>query len=176
MESSLRAYDRVADRIRLHRQVDKRSVILVEGPADRRLVKRLVADRAAVVFMGNTRDDVLAAARDSVKLGLDRVVCVVDRDFDDAVADAKAEGLPVVGYDGADLEDMLAHSPSLDRLLGELAKTSSDPLAVQTRCSCTLGSRAHTSLACDDSTHCEDGHLRLTLSTFQRKSAKTSLS
>lgn len=124
MQSSLRAYDRLADRIKLHRQVDKRSVVVVEGPADRRLIRRLLPDHAVVVFVNDSRDNVLLTASELGKLGLEGVACLVDRDFDDAVENAQARGLPVVGYDGADLEDMLAHSPAMHRLLGELASES----------------------------------------------------
>jgi hypothetical protein len=120
VESSLREFDRVADRIRLHRQVDSRSVVVVEGPSDRRLVTGVIPEDAVVVFEGGTRDAVLAAARELVALQMDRLACVVDRDFDDAVAQAHAEGLPVVAYDGADLEEMLVHSPAMHRMLGEL--------------------------------------------------------
>jgi hypothetical protein len=121
VESSLRAYDRVADRVRLHRQVDNRSTVVVEGPSDRRLIEDLIPKDAVVVFIGGTRDEVLRAASDFATLQLEHVACLVDRDFDDAVADAQAAGHPVVAYDGADLEDMLAHSPALIRMLGELA-------------------------------------------------------
>jgi len=120
MESSLRAYDRLADRIRLHRQVDERFVVVVEGPSDRRLVERLIPSSSATVFIGNSRDHVLEAADDLRRFDLDRVACVVDRDFDDRVAATQAAGLPVVSYDGADLEDMLAHSPAMERMIGEL--------------------------------------------------------
>lgn len=120
MESSLRAYDRLADRIRLHRQVDERFVVVVEGPSDRRLVERLIPSSSATVFIGNSRDHVLEAADDLRRFDLDRVACVVDRDFDGRVAATQAAGLPVVSYDGADLEDMLAHSPAMERMIGEL--------------------------------------------------------
>lgn len=121
MESSLRPYDRLADRIRLHRQVDQRSAVVVEGPSDERLVKGLIASDAVVVFVSGSRNEALVAASELRGLSVDRMASLVDRDFDDAVDQAQAAGDPVVAYDGADLEDMLAHSPAFERVLGELA-------------------------------------------------------
>lgn len=121
MDSSLRAYDRIADRIKLHRQVDSRSTIVVEGPSDRRLITDLIPNEAVVVFVGGTRDEVLRTANDLVRLEIDRAACLVDRDFDAAVGLAITAGHPLVTYDGADLEDMLMASPAAPRMLGELA-------------------------------------------------------
>lgn len=121
LESSLRRYDRIADRIRAHRQVDARPVLVVEGGSDERLATSVLPEGSVVFFRGNTRSVVLEVAERSGPLGIDRIACLVDRDFDDVVADAEARGLPVLAYDGADLEDMLLQSPSGVRAVEELA-------------------------------------------------------
>jgi hypothetical protein len=118
---ALREYDSLADRIRLHRQADPRSVIVVEGMSDHRLLRTLVTDSQAVVFVGGTRSAVLGVASSNALANFDRLVCIVDRDFDDVVAEAIDEGFPVVAYDGADVEDMLMGSPSGIRLIEEFA-------------------------------------------------------
>lgn len=118
---SLRAYDRLADRLRLHRQADSRPIVVVEGESDRRLVRDVVGDGEAAMFVGEGRSGVLAVASAMKGMGIDRVVCLVDRDFDDLVEVAIAAALPVVAYDGADLEDMLMGSPSALRAIEELA-------------------------------------------------------
>lgn len=119
--SSLREYDRLPDRLRLHRQADPRAILVVEGESDRRLMREVVGDSAAVVFVGGTRVDVLAVAAAVSPMGIDRVACMVDRDFDDLVQAAIDIDLPVVAYDGADLEDMLMWSPAARRAIEELA-------------------------------------------------------
>lgn len=119
--SSLRAYDRLADRLRLHRQADSRPIVVVEGDSDRRLLQDVVGDEAAVVFVGGTRTEVLAAAFELERMNVNRVVCIVDHDFDDVVQAAIDAGLPVVAYDGADVEDMLMASPAARRAIEELA-------------------------------------------------------
>ncbi|MEA2275314.1 MAG: hypothetical protein QOC78_274 [Solirubrobacteraceae bacterium] len=123
-ESSLRAYDRIADRIKLHRQADDRATVVVEGPSDERFVDALLEQRA-VIFVAGTRSAVIDVTEEaSRRLSVTRLVGVVDRDFDDIVAGAEAAGLPMVAYDGADLEDMLLHSPAGNRLIEEMASSS----------------------------------------------------
>lgn len=119
--TSLRNYDRLADRIRLHRQVDGRPVLVTEGYSDRRLVADLLPEGAAAMFVGGTRSEVLAVADFALKSQIDRIACLVDRDFDDAVSEAEQRGLPIVVYDGGDLEDMLLGSPAGERAINELA-------------------------------------------------------
>jgi hypothetical protein len=119
-ERGLRDFDSLPDRIRLHRQADPRSVVVVEGCSDKRLLRTILSEADAVTFVGGTRATVLDVACSETVAGLDRIVCLVDRDFDDVVAEAIADGQPVVSYDGADLEDMLIGSPAAARLVEEL--------------------------------------------------------
>lgn len=115
--------DRIADRIRLHRQVDSRPVIVVEGKSDQRFVGRVISADLIVTFIAGTRSAVIAAAADVAAMRLHRVACVVDRDFDDLVALAESAHLPIAPYDGADLEGMLWSTPALDDLIQELGST-----------------------------------------------------
>jgi hypothetical protein len=93
----------------------------VEGGSDKRLVEGVLVNEEVVVFVAGTRSKVLDVAERSIILKIDRIACLVDRDFDDAVEIAEAAGWPVISYDGGDLEDMLARSPALARVIDELA-------------------------------------------------------
>ncbi len=112
--------DRVADRIKLHRQVDSRPAVVVEGKSDQRFVARVLSADQLVTFIAGTRAAVLQAAADVASLRLTSVACVVDRDFDDLVAVAESDGLPIVPYDNADLESMLWSTAAMDALIEEL--------------------------------------------------------
>ena len=120
MISSLKEFDRIADRIKLARQQDPRSAVIVEGPTDRLFLARILPEVALEVYVAGSRRDVLEAADDVVHLHIERVACVVDRDFDDEVSLAESRGLPVATYDNADLEAMLWFSTALDDLVQEV--------------------------------------------------------
>jgi hypothetical protein len=118
--SSLYAFDRIADRIKQARQVSSAPAVVVEGKGDRRFLSRLSALRDADVYIAGTRDRVLTTAHDVVQLSLSRVVCVVDRDFDDVVSQAEVDLAVLIAYDNADLEAMLWTSAALEALLEEV--------------------------------------------------------
>jgi hypothetical protein len=118
-DGDLRGVDRLPDRIRLHRQADSRAVVVVEGRKDELFVGRLMPGKVAI-FPAGTRDEVIRAARRLRDLELDQVSCVLDRDFDDEVIAAEANGLPIVPYDDADLEAMLWWSPVLSDVVEEI--------------------------------------------------------
>jgi hypothetical protein len=122
MTQSLRDFDNLADRIRLHRQVRKTPLLIVEGVTDKRLLERLLNLPGTDIFIASTRQVALDVAKRLTEYGVGLVAAVVDRDFDDTVAQAEANGLPVVAYDGADLESMLLTTSALDTLLSELAR------------------------------------------------------
>ena len=106
-----------AGRIRLHRQVDPRPVALFEGEPDRLVFERTVSRQGATCFVLGPRYLVLEVASTLHEWGLDRAVCIVDRDFDDVVAQFEVRGVPIAAYDGGDLEHMLWESSALDDLL-----------------------------------------------------------
>lgn len=120
MASSLAEYDFIADRIKLARQMDRRAVAVVEGHSDAGFLKRIATTWDLAIYVGSTRKIVIGAAEDCAKLNLTRVACIVDRDFDDIVADKEAQNLPIYAYDSADLESMIWHSATLDYLVEEL--------------------------------------------------------
>lgn len=117
---SLRNYDSVADRIRHSRQSDKRSVVVVEGPSDQRLLDRLTAKRWAI-YPAGTRNVVIDSVERALKLGIDRLAGLIDRDFDDAADSAASKGLPIVSYEEADLEAALMMHDWFDAMILELA-------------------------------------------------------
>jgi Protein of unknown function (DUF4435) len=118
---TLRSFDNLADRLRLHRQVDQGLLLVVEGESDKRFCEDMLSDLSPTVFVAGTRKTALETASGVRRHGLRAVVCVVDRDFDDVVAHAEANGDPVAVYDGADLEAMLCLTNALPRLISEMA-------------------------------------------------------
>jgi hypothetical protein len=115
--------DDIIGRIRLHRQVDHGPVVLVEGSMngspDRKVLKKLSV--FCQVFPVGPRALVLDALNLAIGLGLEPIFALVDRDFDDVVANAVDDGLPVIAYDDADLESMLWNSSALECVLESLA-------------------------------------------------------
>lgn len=118
--SSLRDFDCIADRIKLARQLDQRSVLVVEGKSDRRVALRVLPAPSPEFYIAGTRQVVLDAATDVVRLQIERVACVVDRDFDDVVSAREGQGEPLAVYDNADLEAMLWYSSTLEEMIDEI--------------------------------------------------------
>ncbi len=115
--------DRLSDRIRLHRQARPDTpIVIVEGGPDKRFVERLLgASHTLDIFPAGPRPELFRAAREAREMGIDRLACIVDRDFDDAVDRHRNDGLPLVAYDGADLEGMLWSTEAYDEWLSEIA-------------------------------------------------------
>ncbi|MEU0378497.1 hypothetical protein ABZ093_14525 [Streptomyces cyaneofuscatus] len=120
---SLREFDFIADRIRLNRQGDKRPVIILEGPSDRRVLERSFPDQEASYFVAGTRNVALSAAAQLTEWGKEYFTCIVDRDFDDMVGEADAGSTCIHPYDNADLEAMLAVSKAGIDLILELGSS-----------------------------------------------------
>ncbi|MEU1051731.1 hypothetical protein [Streptomyces sp. NPDC005876] len=115
---SLRELDRLEDRIRLHRQRDKRPVVIVEGPSDVRILQRAFQGKDIAYFPASTRSVALEAAEKLEAWTQENFACVVDRDFDDVVDDAEQRLRTVHPYENADMEAMLVLSRAgLDLLL-----------------------------------------------------------
>ncbi|MEV4744816.1 hypothetical protein AB0K21_00430 [Streptosporangium sp. NPDC049248] len=117
---SLREYDRLADRIRQHRQVDKSPVIITEGPSDVRLLSNAFRQKWQY-FPASTRSIALDAAKTLHEWRFARWACVVDRDFDDEVAGLERLGIPLHPYENADLEAMLSVTDAYTNFLSEFA-------------------------------------------------------
>ncbi|MFD9722777.1 hypothetical protein [Streptomyces sp. NPDC059072] len=120
---SMREMDRVADRIRLHRQSDKRPVVIVEGPSDQRMLSRAFSDQDFSYFSAGTRNLAINASLTLVGWGLQGVACVVDRDFDDVVMQSTEASQAVHPYENADMESMLLVSRVGADMLQELGST-----------------------------------------------------
>jgi hypothetical protein len=119
LQGSLRDFDRPADRIRQHRQADKRPVVVLEGISDERLIKE--AFRGAIAtFPVGTRAVALETGRQLYSWSIKRFSCVVDRDFDSAIDEYLKQGVPVHAYENADLEAMLYFSDALRLLVQEV--------------------------------------------------------
>lgn len=115
--SDLRAYDRPADRIRLHRQVDRRPLLVLEGPSDERFCGRVLADYSFGSFPVGSRSAVVVCVTELVGAGLPAVLGLVDRDFIEGPDEAGLSALAY--YDGADLEGMLIATGAFDELVSE---------------------------------------------------------
>lgn len=120
---SLRELDRLADRVRLHRQRDQRPILIVEGPSDVRILQRAFADQDIVYFPATTRSLALEAAEKLEEWRQANFACVVDRDFDVAVEEAEQRLHSVHPYENADMEAMLAVSKAGIDLLLEIGSS-----------------------------------------------------
>ncbi|UUU23565.1 DUF4435 domain-containing protein [Streptomyces sp. DSM 40750] len=119
---SIREYDRLADRIRLHRQIDKNPVIIVEGPSDVLMLNRAFPHEWTY-FPAGTRPVALQAVRELHGWNTQKFIGVVDRDFDDDVQECEKQGLPLLPYENADIEAMLANGKAYLALLNELGSS-----------------------------------------------------
>ncbi|MGW3502813.1 hypothetical protein ACWDMY_19190 [Streptomyces globisporus] len=119
----MRDYDRLADRVRLHRQVDKRPVLIVEGPSDERILGRAFGEDVSY-FAAGSRNSALEESEKLHNWKQDYFVCVVDRDFDDTVKEYEDRQLPLHTYENADLEAMLAVSNVTAALIAEFGSAS----------------------------------------------------
>jgi hypothetical protein len=127
--NSMRELDSLADRIRLHRQRDKRPVAIVEGQSDKRVLQRSFGDQSYFYFEAGTRSIALEAASKLHSWGQDYFICVVDRDFDDAVEEMARSGVPLHPYFSADLEAMLSIAGAAAEILEEIG--SSEKIAAR---------------------------------------------
>nr|WP_163016860.1 DUF4435 domain-containing protein [Streptomyces chartreusis] len=120
---SLRDLDRLADRVRLHRQRDQRPFLIVEGPSDARVLQRAFHDKDIAYFPAATRSLALEAAEKLEEWKQDHFACVVDRDFDHEVEAAEKRLNSIHSYENADMEAMLAVSKAGYDLLLEIGSS-----------------------------------------------------
>lgn len=102
--NSLRALDRVEDRLRQHRQVVKEPFVIVEGPDDKLVLREHIQD--STIFPAGGRVNVLRAARTLADWGIHAVIGVIDLDFDEPADLKEVENL-IYPYTQRDLEGML---------------------------------------------------------------------
>lgn len=118
--ASIRDFDSPADRIKAHRQADSRGVLLVEGPADKRLLTRVASERL-VAFICGTRNNVKEVLSRTRDIAVDRVAGLIDRDFDDYYEMECSPDPLMFTFSGADLEAHLIEGPWFEDLLEEIA-------------------------------------------------------
>jgi hypothetical protein len=119
---TLRELDRVEDRIRQHRQVEKSApIILVEGTGDKNVLEPLLPD--VQLFSTDGRTNALHAATKLQEWGVRNYVAVVDRDFD-GDSEFEALGNIVYPYLGRDLEGMLITLGALHLILRHQSSAS----------------------------------------------------
>jgi hypothetical protein len=114
--SSLRDFDRVEDRIRQHRQVEKVAVVIVEGPDDLLVLKHHIPE--GLIFPADGKRNALRAVNALRDWGIRGVRAVVDADFDEQEPDAC-----VLLYEQRDLEAMLIDLGSLASVLEHQGST-----------------------------------------------------
>lgn len=115
--SSLRDFDRVEDRIRQHRQVEKRAVVLVEGPDDLLVLKHHIP--VELIFPADGKRNVLRAVDSLNEWRITGVRAVIDADFDQSRDDEV-----VLAYDQRDLEAMLIELGALASVLEHQGSTA----------------------------------------------------
>ena len=77
--SSLRDYDRPADRIRQHRQASDAPILIVEGAADRLVLRPHLP--GVEIFPADGRTNAVSASIQLLAWSLPCFACVTDRDF-----------------------------------------------------------------------------------------------
>jgi hypothetical protein len=118
--SSLQKFDRVADRVRHHRQATNKPLILVEGPDDLLTLRPVLM--GVDIFPANGKKNALAASVTLAEWKVERFACVVDQDLEGQ------SGPPELGdryhpYLEADLEAMLIVMGVLEHLLSHEGST-----------------------------------------------------
>ncbi|MEQ8837787.1 MAG: hypothetical protein RID07_13360, partial [Lacipirellulaceae bacterium] len=108
--TSVRELDRVEDRIRQHRQVEARPILIVEGPDDLHLLRGHLPDVA--IFPADGRRNVVRATETLRASSVCGIRGLIDADFE-AIPD---EGW-VLTYEARDLEGMLIRLGVLSNLL-----------------------------------------------------------
>lgn len=108
--TSLREYDRVEDRIRQQRQVEKGPILIVEGPDDLSVLKSHLNSKN--IFPASGKENVLKAMRTLEEWGTKGVRGLVDSDFD-----GDPEDPCIITYLGRDLEGMIIKIGGLAHLL-----------------------------------------------------------
>ncbi|MEU8464736.1 hypothetical protein [Streptomyces sp. NPDC029003] len=93
-------------------------MIITEGPSDERILRRAFGE-GAVYFAAGSRSTALEQSRTLHSWRQGYFLSIVDRDFDDTVADFESENIPIHAYENADLEAMLCVSAASAELLAE---------------------------------------------------------
>ena len=101
---TLRDYDSLSDRVRMHVRASDECFIIVEGPDDELVLKHHL--RNVQFFPAAGKPNAIVAARELLRLGISDFACVTDADFDDLSTYADIEDVHYP-YEGADLEAML---------------------------------------------------------------------
>lgn len=96
--------------------------MIVEGPSDVSLLDRSFPHEWTY-FPAGTRSVALQAVRDLNGWNTKGFIGVVDRDFDDEVWECEEQGLPLLPYENADIEAMLASGKAYSALLDELGSS-----------------------------------------------------
>lgn len=105
--------------MRQHRQVFSGPIVLIEGPADKRVLEPHLAE--AALFPADGRNNVLRAAEQLHEWGLSLYVGIIDADF--GPEDQSSNHGSVICYEKRDLEAMLIELGVLGSLLDHLGST-----------------------------------------------------
>lgn len=119
INSSMRDFDRIEDRLRQHRQVDSRALVIVEGPGDDLVLRQHLPDVA--IFSADGKRNVLRAMEAMGSWNIRGVRGVIDADFDEADNDQADDR--VIFYEKRDLEGMLISLGVLSSLLEHQGST-----------------------------------------------------
>lgn len=106
--------------MRLHRQVDKSALVIVEGKSDERFLKKAFPSARATYFPAGSRTIATSAAIQLKEWSQQYYLCVVDRDFDTHIEEVEAKGAAIYAYENADLEAMAAVSGAAIDIIEEL--------------------------------------------------------
>ena len=122
--SDLVKYDSLAGRIKLHRQNDRRPIIVTEGNTDGNFLRHVLSSTNVTVFVAGDRRRALRTISELSSFSLEKIACVVDQDFEDDLSALEISGLPIACYDNADMESMIWQSQALESVIRENATQS----------------------------------------------------
>lgn len=121
MNGSLRDFDSPADRIRQHKNANADLVMVVEGPADARLLSPLLPQ--VVVFPVSGKANAISVTNQLREWDVENFLTLTDRDFDDKSVYTPHENYHIQ-YAGADMESMLVELGVLADVLDNLGSSS----------------------------------------------------
>lgn len=113
--------DIVAEIIML-RAADNKTILILEGETDRKLLSFFTDDTACEIVVGHGRKKVLLAIENVRAQALEGILCVVDSDYDEFLGQC-ASADDVIVTEEHDIEIILLKSSALEKLLKESGST-----------------------------------------------------
>lgn len=120
-ESSLRKHNNIPGRLFQRSKAESRAILVVEGPADERLLRQVGVE--CEIYIAQGRKNVIDTVELMSREGIPFAVGVIDSDF--SAPDYKnGEIADIYPYDNVDLEAMLVELGALVRVMEEMGSSA----------------------------------------------------